>query len=92
MASVGFLLDSEPDSVPPAAEVAGFLFPVLEEGLDAPGRFPAAEEGLALEGTLLDPRGTLEVEVDFLASSLLGWLSVDSSVISFVALQENLAL
>jgi hypothetical protein len=85
---VGFLLDSEPDSVPPGAGVVDFLFPVLEEGLWAPGRCPAAEVGLAFEGVLLDPRETLGTEVDFLESSFLVWLSVDSSVISFVALQE----
>lgn len=76
-----------PDSVPPGAGVADFLFPDREEGLAAPGRLPAAEEGLAFEGVLLDPR-VLGVEVDFLESSFLGWLSVYSSVISFVALQE----
>lgn len=81
------MLDSEPDSVPPGAGVVDFLFPVLEEGLWALGRFPAAEEGLAFEGVLLDPQA-LGVEVDFLESSFLVWLSVDSSVISFVALQR----
>lgn len=85
---MGFLLDSEPDSAPPVAEVADFLLPDLEEGLGAPGGFPAAEDGLAFEGVLLDPRGMLGVEVDFLGSSFLAWLSVDSSFISFVALQE----
>ena len=74
--------------MPPGAGVAGFLFPDLEEGRGAPGRLPAAEEGLAFEGVLLDPRGMLGVEVDFLESSFFGWLCVYSSVISFVALQE----
>lgn len=83
---MGFLLDSEPDSVPPAAGVADFLFPDLEEGLWAPGRFPAAEEGLAFEGVLLDPRATaVGADVDFLVSS---FLKDDSSVISAVTLQE----
>lgn len=84
---MGFLLDSEPDSAPPGAEVADFLLPDLEEGLGAPGGFPAAEDGLAFEGVLLDPRGMLGAEIDFLGSSLLAWLSMDSSFMSFVALQ-----
>lgn len=82
-ASDGFLLDSEPDSVPPVAGVAGFLFPDLEEGLGAPVIFPAAEDGRAFEGVLLDPREIPGAD-GFLASSFLGRLRVESSVISSV--------